>query len=454
MKKLMALLLMVTLIFSLSGCGDAPSEDPSSGSTEASSSDNSEDVDAGETESETETAVIGDANADRTLVVWSFTDEVKKMIEEYYLPAHPDLDYKVEVVIIPTEDYPTKLDPVLASGKNAPDMFAMEAAFVRKYVESPFAMEMSETGVDTSGTFPYVLQVANNKGSSWQATPGAFFYRRSIAEKYLGVSEPEDVQNMLADWDKFLDAARKVAADSNGESKMLAGTGDLTNVFFAARQQSWIVDDQLVIDDAIYELFETAKIMEEENLTHQGAQWGEAWFAGMKDNSVMGYFLPTWGLHYVLKTNCEDAEGNTTWGDWGMIQGPQAYFWGGTFLTVREGSEMVDEASDIINYLTVEPEFLKAWAKDTGDFISNPSIIDEIKDDFSEDFLAGQNHYEAFAQMAPSIDASALQGYDQDINTLLGEQLTAYSLGEKDLETAINDFKLSVQNAFPNVNID
>ncbi len=264
------------------------------------------------------------------------------MIEEYYLPAHPDLDYKVEVVVIPTEDYQTKIDPVLASGKNAPDMFALEAGFVRKYVESPFCMDLANTDIDTSQTFPYVLQVANNKGSSWQATPGAFFYRRSLADKYLGVSEPADVQALLTDWDAFLDAARKIKEDSNGETMIVTGTGDLTNVFFAAKKEGWIVDDKLVIDDAIYELFETAKIMEEEGLTHQGGQWSEAWFAGMKNDSVFGYFLPTWGLHYVLKTNCEDAEGNTTSGDWGMVAGPQAYYWGGTWLAIREGTEFVD----------------------------------------------------------------------------------------------------------------
>ncbi len=84
----------------------------------------------------------------------------------------------------------------------------------------------------------------------------------------------------------------------------------------------------------------------------------------MKNDSVFGYFLPTWGLHYVLKTNCEDAEGNTTSGDWGMVAGPQAYYWGGTWLAIREGTELVDESADIIKYLTTEPDFLKAWAAD------------------------------------------------------------------------------------------
>ncbi len=121
---------------------------------------------------------------------------------------------------------------------------------------------------------------------------------------------------------------------------------------------------------------------------------------------------------------------------------------------IMEGSEMVDEAADILSFLTVEPEFLKAWAADTGDFISNPAIIDEIKGDFAEEFLGGQNHYETFAEMAPAVDASALQGYDQDINTILSEQLTAYSLGEKELEAAMADFKVGVQNAFPNVMVD
>jgi len=44
--------------------------------------------------------------------------------------------YEIEYSLTPTDQFPNKLDPVLASGSGTPDVFALEDAFVRKYIES------------------------------------------------------------------------------------------------------------------------------------------------------------------------------------------------------------------------------------------------------------------------------------------------------------------------------
>ena len=77
---------------------------------------------------------ISGCKKDDSIIVWSFTDELDEMIHQYFVPAHPGV--KINYSLTPTEQFPSKLDPVLASGRGAPDVFALEAAFVRKYVES------------------------------------------------------------------------------------------------------------------------------------------------------------------------------------------------------------------------------------------------------------------------------------------------------------------------------
>ena len=61
------------------------------------------------------------------------------------------------------------------------------------------------------------------KGTTWQATPGLFAYRRSIAKDVLGTDDPTEVQAALSDWDKFNDVAEKAAAKGY---KMLSGYDD------------------------------------------------------------------------------------------------------------------------------------------------------------------------------------------------------------------------------------
>ena len=82
------------------------------------------------------------AEEEITLNVWSFTNELEGMIEKYYKPSHPNV--KINYTIYPTDggEYTSKVDAIMASAAasdEAPDIFTLEAAFVKKYVNSGFA---------------------------------------------------------------------------------------------------------------------------------------------------------------------------------------------------------------------------------------------------------------------------------------------------------------------------
>jgi len=133
-------------------------------------------------------------NAD--LVIWSFSDELGEIVENYYRAAHPGVE--VDYSLTPTEQFPNKLDPVLISGEGVPDIFALEAAFVRKYVESGLLLDLTDIyEANKAKLLKYPVEIGTFKGKvyamSWQACPGAMFYRRSLAKKYLGTDDPKDV---------------------------------------------------------------------------------------------------------------------------------------------------------------------------------------------------------------------------------------------------------------------
>ena len=250
------------------------------------------------------------------LVVWSFTNELQGMIEKYYLPNHPELD--IEFQIYPTDGnaYTTKVDNTFganAASDEAPDIFTLEAAFVKHYVESDWTGDLKDIGFtdeELSVAFPVMAQIGQNsagvqKGLSWQSTPGVLMYRASLAEKYLGVKTPEEMQAKVADWDTFLETAEELKTASNGEVKMIIGSGDIWNAYQYQRSEPWVVDGKLVIDDELLDFEELVKTMEQDDLTHKGGAWSEPWFAGMRGElPTLCYFLPTWGLHYTLKPNC------------------------------------------------------------------------------------------------------------------------------------------------------
>ena len=425
-----------------------------------------------------------------TLNVWSFTNELEGMINKYYAPTHPNV--KITYSIYPTDggEYTSKVDNIMAAAadsEDAPDIFTLEAAFVKKYVNSSVTANLADVGIteeDVAAAIPVMKQIGTNtatgelKGLSWQATPGALMYRASLAEKYLGVTTPEEFQAKVADWDLFMDTAAELVEKSEGQVKMVVGAGDIWNAFNFGREQGWVVDGKLVIDPVLYDYLDLAVELEEDNLSNKGAAWGEAWFLGMKTDTTLCFFLPTWGLHYTLKPNCGlttngdmndeqlkaacEADGGT-YGDWRMVAGPVGYSWGGTWIGANAAKvAAADDAKkaaikEFILFFTMSEDFLYQYAKDSGDFVGSNAVVEKIlaEGGTPNPFLGGQDHYAIFAEAANLANGAIMTDYDEKMNSLWSDFVTTpYSLGEKDLDTCIADFKAQVTAQFPELIVE
>jgi ABC-type glycerol-3-phosphate transport system substrate-binding protein len=393
------------------------------------------------------------------LKVWSFTDEMDNIINNYYKKSHPAV--RVEYSQTSYDEFEDKIDPVLASGQGAPDIITLESSVVRKYVESGFLLDITDIyEANKNKLLAYPAQVGTYNGKvyalSWQMCPGAVFYRRSLAIKYLGTDDPKTVQTYFADFKKFLDTARLLRDRSNGSCVIVSSLGDIRHSFLSTRKSPWIVNNKLVIDPAMEQYMDICKTLRDNRLEGCVGQWSEGWFAGMRDElrddywnrlEVFSYFFPTWGLHYVLKLNAP-----STSGDWAMIQGPSPYNWGATWIGAYKGTKNVAAAKEFIRYVTTDDAFLEAWAKDTGDMVSNINVINKIKNNYREPYLNGQNHYAEFAEMAKNVNGKLSQRSDKDIEELFDEAVDDYVNGEKTKTQALADFRRQVETDIININ--
>jgi multiple sugar transport system substrate-binding protein len=392
------------------------------------------------------------------LVIWSFTDELANMTNNPqwgFKATHPGIE--VEYSQTPSDQFQAKIDPVLASGQGAPDIIALESAFVRKYVESGLLLDVTDIyEANKSKLLAYPVEVGSYNGKvygmSWQAAPGALFYRRSLAKKYLGTDDPAAVQAYFSSFDKFLETAQLLRTKSNGSCVVVSSLGDLRNSFLSARRNSWVVNGKVEIDPAMDQYMDICRKLHDNKWEGDVGQWSEGWFAGMKGElkdasgkpiEVFSYFLPTWGLHYVLKTNTPQTSG-----DWAMCQGPSSYRWGGTWVGAYKGTKNVAAAKEFIRFVGTDDAFLEAWAKETGDLVGNLNVVNKIKDTYSEPFLGGQNHYAAFAEMAKNVNGRLLQGSDEAIEAMFDEAVTSFVRGEKTKDKAKADFLAQANSQF------
>lgn len=427
-----------------------------------------------------------------TLNVWSFTNEINTMAIAFE-GMNPDANVDVVYTMIPMTngEYQTKLKAALGTA-DAPDVIALEAAFVKEFVEADFLADLGDLlpEAEAAQTYPFVTDVGTHDGVikayAYQATPGALFYRRSLANEYFGTDDPEEVQALLSDIDKFIEAAAVIKEKSGGDTYMVASSGDFQNPFFANRAQPWIVDDTLMMDPMVERYVEIAKLFRDEGYEAQAGQWQEGWFAGMNDSlvdaegnakQIFSYFLPTWGLPYVLAPNAASADGSSdTSGDWGVITGPLPYQWGGTWLGVMADSPNLELAKEFIRFATLDEENLTNWATGVytneylsaidpevpedqmqapGDFVSSQVVVEKITASFDDSelsaFLAGQNSYAGFAEAAPSVNAKLMTGSDDAIQRALGDPIAQYLNGEISEDEVWSSWKDNLRIEFPDL---
>jgi hypothetical protein len=390
-------------------------------------------------------------------------------------------------------EYQTKIKAALGTA-DIPDVIALEAAFVRNYVESDFLADLGSLlpAAQAVKTYPSVIEVGTfdgvTKAYSYQATPGALFYRRSLAKEYFGTDDPVKIQELLIDMDKNTAAAEVINTKSGGSTFMVASNGDFQNLFFANRAKPWIVDDTLVIDPMVEKYIATAKTFRDKGYEARASQWGEGWFAGMngslvdangKPQQIFSYFLPTWGLPYVISPNAKSKDGTKdTSGDWAIITGPLPYQWGGTWIGAMKDSKQLDLAKQFVEFCALDEKNLTNWAtgvytndylkkidpnvpadqkQAAGDFVSSQKVVDAITASFDDSelskFLGGQNSYSGFAKAAPSVNGKLMTGADDAIQRALGDPVAQYLDGKITLDEVWTTWKAAVKNEFPDLTI-
>ncbi len=400
-----------------------------------------------------------DENPGKKIVVWSYSSELGNMIDTPsfgYKAKHPGV--QVDYSLTPVDQFTSKLDRALdCGGSGAPDVFALDVSFVRKYIEEgkDFLLPLDdiyEQVKDKMDSYPVQVGTYDEHvyGLSWQVFPGAVFYRRSLAKRFFGSDDPKMVQQHLKDIPSFLDAAKLINEKSYGTVYIVSSSQDLFMPYKGLRKVHWVTNGNLFIDPAMQSYMEMCRTMHVKHYDAGVQQWSEGWFAGMNDTltdsagkkaQIFCYFLPAWGLHSVLKANAGD-----TAGDWGMVAGPVHYDCGRTWLAAYKGTKNPEAVKEMIRYLVSDDDFCSGYARMTGDIVANVHTQDEIKNTFKEPFLGGQNHYAELCEMSKKTKESLVQGSDQAIEALWNEAVFSYAYGEKTKDEALAEFRSHVKN--------
>ena len=308
MKKALATFLALAMAAAMfAGCGSTASSAPAaSGSTGSS------------------TAAPAAAEG-KVLNIWCWNDEFQGRFNDYYPEVKEVAEDKstttlndgtiVKWTINPNENnnYQNKLDEALLAQDSAAaddkiDIFLVEADYALKYVDSDYTLDVQKdiglTADDMADQYQYTKDIVTDsngaiKGTTWQATPGLFAYRRSIAKDVLGTDDPTAVQEALSSWDKFNDIATKAAAKGY---KMLSGYDDSYRVFSNNMSAPWVNGTTVTVDPGMMTWVDQTKTYTDKGYNNKNSLWSDGWAADQgPEGKVFGFFYST------TKSMCNSA---------------------------------------------------------------------------------------------------------------------------------------------------
>ena len=476
MKKVIASVLSLAMVAALAtGCngnngGDGTTTTTSDNGGGATPTDTEAPTDTTATEKRTMTFGTGSEKIN----LWSFTDEIPKMVGQY-VKQKPEFGqkYTVECTIIATDGgaYQTALDNALvAGGDTAPDMYAAEAAFILKYSQgdmAKFAATYKELGIDVDAKIKeadiakYTIEVGSRGGDlvalGYQATGCAMIYNAEVAKDAFGTDDPKKIEEIVGagsgKWDKFFEAAAKLKEKGYAA---VSGGGDIWNACEKSADKAWIVDGQLNIDPKREQYLDIAKQLKDNGWSNDTNAWSEGWYADMKGEGtqkVFAFFGPAWLINYVMIGNSGgNKAGEGTFGQWRVCAPPVGFFWGGTWVLGSKDTSKKEGVAELIEWITLDSSdtgLQYLWANDkmgngAKDTVASATVM--AKSDGKLDFCGGQNVFPAFIAGNQYASAKAMTQYDETINGYFTDAAAQYAEGNVDRAGAIDQFKTNVQD--------
>ena len=466
-KKIISALLCASMVASMAaGCGSSDTADTTTTDNTASTpaTEAAPAADAG-TEAATDATASDEG---KVLNIYCWNEEFKSRLEDHY-PGYTIVDGTTGTIgdvtvkwnITPNDDnaYQNNLDATLlkqadAAADDKIDLFLVEADYALKYVDTDYTMAVKDLGItdaDLADQYQYTKDIVTDsngvlKGVSWQGCPGVLFYNREAAKEVLGSDDPADVQEYVKDWDTFNDTAAKL---KDAGYKITSSANDSYRVYSNNVSSKWVTDGKITIDDNIMKWVDDSKELVDAGETSTAELWSDDWKKGFyPDGKVFCYFGPAWLVNFSMAAEDEGSIANL--GGWGATQGPQGFFWGGTWICAANGTDNPSLVKDIMLQMTTNDDVMKDIIEKDDDFVNNQDVIAEMADSsYSSKILGGQNPLGIYSAGVSKLDLSNLSAYDQGCNEEFQNAMKNYFEGKASKEEALDLFYKAVTEKYP-----
>lgn len=409
------------------------------------------------------------ASDGKVLNIYCWNEEFKTRVTDHY-PDYEvvdevtgkigDVTVKWNITANADNAYQNNLDNTLlnqdsAAADDKVDIFLVEADYALKYVDSEYTLAVEDLGIkssDIADQYKYTQDIVTDsdgvlKGLSWQGCPGVLFYNREAAKEIFGTDDQATIQALVKDWDTFVATAETVKAAGYS---MVSSVMDTYRTYSNNVSTPWVVDGKIKVDANIEKWVTDSKKLVDAGMAGTHALWGDEWSAGFyPDGKVFCYFGPAWLINFCMAADVEGSIGYN--GGWAATEGPQGFFWGGTWICAATGTDNGDLIKDIMLTLTADADVMKGIVVKDDDFVNNKTAMEEMAADtsYSSAILGGQNPLAMYCAGVETLDLSNLSAYDQACNEEFQNAMKNYFDGNATYDEALEQFYKAVIEKHP-----
>ncbi|MCI7812578.1 MAG: extracellular solute-binding protein [Lachnospiraceae bacterium] len=298
-----------------------------------------------------------------TLTMWGWDDEYYRTITDAFLKYYPNVTF--EYVSLQNRDLVQRYETELVLGGELPDIAwavvdsrgeAFELDMWEHLDEEPYHFELEEV---YDYLHPHLVNSKGNVcGIEQSLSPAGLAYRRDLAKQYLGTDDPRELEEMMPDWQSFIEKGKEVYEKSGGEVYMWSGLGDVRQFLQEQQEKAWTDGNTIDVEGTFGKSIRLVCEFRDEHISDNLISWTPSWNASFEEDHHIFTACASWSVRYTIETY--DTEGGST-GRWGLMSAPEGNAnWGGTAMGITKTCKDKRLAWEFLRFATLSTEGAEA----------------------------------------------------------------------------------------------
>jgi lactose/L-arabinose transport system substrate-binding protein len=401
------------------------------------------------------------------IVVWGWksamTDTmVASGVIDDFKAAYPDVE--VEIQEVNPSDVYVNFPLALTAGESDPDVVLIESSHLSEIVALGGLLDL------TDKVAPYVDQVnayrwpdATKDGKiyamPWDSGPVVMYYRRDVFEKAGLPSDPDQVGELVATWDDYLNVCRTIKEKTGLYCFAHNKANNYGRLYEMALWEQGLGYYDAKTGDITIDSEQNVKTLEmlgqfwTEDLASDNLEWTDPWYAEFAslDQPVATLIEASWMDVFLKSWIAPGTEG--LWGVTRMPAGPyggaRAANDGGSTFVINGKSDNPDAAWAFIEFTLARPESQLKLFSISG-FI--PALETTYSDPIFQEpdpFFDGQATREVYLDVVKTIPTATIYGpHYGEMNSAVSYAIQQYAAGmsaQDALSEAADEIRYSIE---------